>query len=648
MSSFSGIAALALVCLLVILSAVEGKKSRSFEGYIGEKTVQTRDGPIEVSMEEYVTDKANNTKRKIMVGTKIPYAKPPLAQLRFQAPANVTQWTDPKNCNRGKLDSIPACHQSKKMKSMEDQPPEVQTFWNEYSGGEYTKDSITATEYSEDCLYLNVWAPLSKNGSVHPPGSMGVGFFVHGGEFQYDSAFNNLYEGTSVAFGMNIVVVTFNYRLGPFGFLHAPAEKTGANQARSNAGLRDMAKALEWVHHNIEHWGGLKEGVVLYGAGSGAAAVQYLMASPMVPKHHYSGAILSSGVAGSHMSFQSPEMATDSAVGLSKELANSMDGRIDLPTLETANAADIRNHARENLEMSSSMNGMGCFIPTKDDFFPFTPEEALKMMSEEHRDHDPKRVMIGFNRDEGSFDVAEHGWVHHHASVDDDLSLRVFQKGVKYVAPEAMTPRVMDLVEDKYYGNEVRNLVDFVTDYWYKCEILHVAQTLEKSKTNERHVLKYRFDSFLDVAQRAYPYFEAGHGLEKLMVWGRPYMNESHYSDFERGLSMQMMKLWVTFGSDPEGSKAYMAKEGSVLSIDKKYAVDAYDEMTQFQKIQDEKCHFVRCLPSLKHWYTDEVWMDKSCEKYTMEEKDSGGPAPMASLALTLIAALLPTLVRRA
>ena len=139
---------------------------------------------------------------------------------------------------------------------------------------------------SEDCLYVNVYAPWFPPPSPLVP----VFVYIHAGEFQYGSS-NDLENNFPFA-PNNSVLVTFNYRLGAFGFLASDALRARArDNSTGNYGMQDQRLALEWVHANIESFGGDPARVVLFGESSGATSVAYHMVSPAVATR-YQGAKL--------------------------------------------------------------------------------------------------------------------------------------------------------------------------------------------------------------------------------------------------------------------------------------------------------------------------------------------------------------------
>jgi len=197
----------------------------------------------------------------------IPYAKPPVGDLRWREPAPVVPW-------RGVLAAAtysPACYQT-----------EGRSF------GPFTDEFVNVGRRSEDCLYLNVWSP-SKPGRKRP-----VFLYIHGGGFGSGSTSVPVYDGAGLA-RKGVVVVTINYRLGVFGFLAHPA-LTAESPLKSsgNYGVLDMIAALKWVRANIGRFGGDSRNVTIAGQSAGAAAVSDLLVSPAA-KGLFAHAVIQSG-----------------------------------------------------------------------------------------------------------------------------------------------------------------------------------------------------------------------------------------------------------------------------------------------------------------------------------------------------------------
>jgi para-nitrobenzyl esterase len=181
----------------------------------------------------------------------IPFAAPPVRELRWRAPQPVVPWQGVRAADR----YSPMCLQPLRAKNS--------VF---YTGEEAA---------SEDCLYLNVWTPAAAD--VKRP----VMVFIYGGGWVVGSGSMALYAGDGLA-GKGAVVVTFNYRLGVLGFLAHPAlSAESGNAASGNYGLMDIVAALKWVRANIARFGGDPDNVTLYGQSAGAVAISLLQASPM-------------------------------------------------------------------------------------------------------------------------------------------------------------------------------------------------------------------------------------------------------------------------------------------------------------------------------------------------------------------------------
>jgi len=201
----------------------------------------------------------------------IPFAKPPVGELRWRAP----QPYSPQPGSRDARDFAPACMQS--MGILEWYRDMAEIFGS-------TRDEFGDLDISEDCLYLNVWTPASGGETGLP-----VMVYVHGGSNDSGWAYEPDYRGHVLA-EHGVVLVSIAYRLGVFGFLSHPA---AAGDALANFGLWDQLAALTWVRENIAQFGGDPQRITVFGESAGAQDVLALMAS----KHTrglFHGAILQS------------------------------------------------------------------------------------------------------------------------------------------------------------------------------------------------------------------------------------------------------------------------------------------------------------------------------------------------------------------
>ena len=178
----------------------------------------------------------------------IPFASAPLGDLRWRAPKPVESWKG----TRAAREFAPACMQEG-VSMPGETPPAV----------------------SEDCLYLNIWAPKRRIG-----GNLPVIVWIYGGGYRNGSASMPLYWGDRLA-RKGVIVLTIAYRLGPLGFLALPElTRESPNGSSGNYGLMDQIAALEWIHRNIADFGGDPGRVTIAGQSSGSISVSILMASP--------------------------------------------------------------------------------------------------------------------------------------------------------------------------------------------------------------------------------------------------------------------------------------------------------------------------------------------------------------------------------
>jgi para-nitrobenzyl esterase len=143
---------------------------------------------------------------------------------------------------------------------------------------------------NEDCLFLNFWTPHQGRGPKLP-----VMVWIHGGAFITGSGSDELYDGAALA-RQGVVVVTFNYRLGALGFLaHPLLSAESPDHVSGNYGLLDQVAALQWVHRNIDQFGGDPDKVTIFGQSAGAESVSLLLVNPLA-KGLFHGAIAQSPV----------------------------------------------------------------------------------------------------------------------------------------------------------------------------------------------------------------------------------------------------------------------------------------------------------------------------------------------------------------
>jgi len=219
--------------------------------------------PIQATVENGTIEGLYDTKSGLQTYFGVPFAKPPVGDLRWKAPQPAESW-------KGVLAT----------KVFGPRPVQAIVFgdMNSRSNG-----------LSEDCLYLNVWTPAKRDTKGLP-----VLVYFYGGGFVAGDASEPRYDGASMA-KKGIVVVTVNYRLGIFGFFaHPELSKEASYKASGNYGLLDQALSLKWVQKNIAAFGGDPKKVTIAGESAGSISVSAQMASPL-SRNLIAGAIGESG-----------------------------------------------------------------------------------------------------------------------------------------------------------------------------------------------------------------------------------------------------------------------------------------------------------------------------------------------------------------
>ena len=201
----------------------------------------------------------------------IPYAAPPVGDLRWKEPQPVVPWDGVMVADRFGHPGYQAVH---------------------YPGGYFTEWGYgEEAQCSEDCLYLNVWTTAAgKTGEKLP-----VAYWIHGGGYREGWGSEPEFDGEEFA-AHGVVLVSINYRLGVFGFLaHPELAAESPHGVSGNYGVLDMIQGLKWVRENIAQFGGDPDNVMIFGQSAGGGAVRTLVESPLARGLFNKAVIMSAG-----------------------------------------------------------------------------------------------------------------------------------------------------------------------------------------------------------------------------------------------------------------------------------------------------------------------------------------------------------------
>jgi len=281
----------------------------------------------------------------------VPFAAPPVGNLRWKAPQPVKGWKGVRNASRFGA-----------------RPMQLPVFGDMVWRSE---------EMSEDCLYLNVWTPAKSDKERLP-----VLVYFYGGGFVAGDGAEPRYDGESMA-RQGMVTITVNYRLGIFGFFaHPELTQESPHHASGNYGLMDQSAALQWVRQNVAAFGGDPKRITIAGESAGSFSVSAQMASPL-SKNLIAGAIGESGaMLGPTLAAVPREEAEKNGLSFAKEI-----GATSLADLRAISAIKILDATKTNpFRFSLTIDGY------------FLPKSPLAIYTAGEQAHVP--LLAGWNAEE--------------------------------------------------------------------------------------------------------------------------------------------------------------------------------------------------------------------------------------------------------
>ncbi|KAK4879862.1 hypothetical protein RN001_008008 [Aquatica leii] len=426
----------------------------------------------------------------------IPFAKPPVGDLRFRAPVPL-----PQNLSGHVVDAIT------------DKSECIQ----------FHKSSIKG---SENCLYINVYTPQFKN----VPTLYSVMVWIYGGVFLQGSSKHSLY-GPDYFLDENVIIVTFNYRLGVYGFL-----STEDDVSPGNYGLKDQVLALNWIQENIVYFGGDNTKVTIFGEDAGAASAAYLAQSPLTDGL-FRAAILESGTSLNAWSLVQNPTKIAKAIGLFLNVNTSTHASL---------VNDLRKVHYKKLFKAQFIVTIGNLIERSVlSFLPFGPsieppssnavftQSSYEDMSAGSFHRIP--YLMGFNANEGSVFKQV-------VSLARKYFVKYDLKPTQLVSPsfniknESIKAEVAHIIKRRYFGKipisyRTDALVHFISDDVFNRPITQAALLY----SNHSQVYFYQFSYKHSI----------GHGEELSYLWRRPKTTIRTRSAIRT--RKRMVRLWTNF-----------------------------------------------------------------------------------------------------
>nr|XP_027198781.1 acetylcholinesterase-like [Dermatophagoides pteronyssinus] len=356
--SIIGLTVVNAILLVIIYVLYYGKPNSLTDGKrtklnVNKIIVETESGKI-----SGFNEKIDGDQIRVFLG--IPYADAPIGELRFQPPKSKQQWNETIDANHWPN----PCMQ-----------PDQSLQLNNYN-------------FSEDCLYLNIWSPVS-NDSLKP-----VIVVIHTGAFIFGSASEFKYNGLFLAHHAEVVVVTFNYRLNFYGFFY----RLNMTNIIPNVGMLDQVEALKWIHKYIRYFGGDASRITLVGQSSAALSVGMHILSPL-SQGLFSQAILMSGSPLQINEMNDPEQVTKFWSNYLRYMnCNNAENIIDC-----VDSKIVKNRSRlVSMEMVKQLAEDKLFvnIPIMIDGH-FQPNNPIKLL--ENLSNMNLSILYGYTNDEGSW-----------------------------------------------------------------------------------------------------------------------------------------------------------------------------------------------------------------------------------------------------
>ncbi|WKY15850.1 hypothetical protein Q1695_000938 [Nippostrongylus brasiliensis] len=457
----------------------------------------------------------------------IPFAEPPIGNLRFRKPKPKQPWRTPLNAT-----ILPnSCIQS------------YDTYFGEFYGATMWNAN---TPTSEDCLYMNIFVP----GKIDPNKRLAVMVWVYGGGFWSGTSTLEVYDGRILPVEENVILVSMNYRVSMFGFLYL-----GRREAPGNMGLWDQQLALKWVHKNIDVFGGDPNRIVLFGESAGAASVNmHMLSARSTP--YFQRAIIQSGAATAPWAIEPREVALARTI----VLYNAMKcGNMSLQNPDYDKILDCFQRADADLIRENEWAPVREFadfpwVPVVDgDFLVESAHTSLRQGNFKRT-----QLLAGSNFDESIYFIIYQ--LPNIFPVQEFFTKRDFVpdrstwlKAISDLLPRQMIKSQLALAailheyEPANLPVRARDWMDsmekMLGDYHFTCNVNEMALAHSKHGGDTY----YYYFTHRATAQTWPEWMGCVHGYEINFIFGEPFNKQFNYTAEEQELSSRFMRYWANF-----------------------------------------------------------------------------------------------------
>jgi para-nitrobenzyl esterase len=462
----------------------------------------------------------------VVIFKGIPYAEPPIDDLRFSPPVVKKKWDEV-------LDVTEYGHCA-------------------YQGYTQLEDFTGKLKpESEDCLNLNIWTPKIDNKK------RSVMFWIHGGAFLMGGGIDTIYDGSALAKRGEVVVVTVNYRLGALGYLYLPG-------VTANVGHLDQILALKWVHDNIEHFGGDSNNITIFGESAGGYSVVALAAMPAA-----------SGLFNRIIAQSAPMIGSEVTKKPSKKLLRMLGIEIgDLNALRKISPEKIIE--AQNKLLAEDPGNLLAFRPLIDgETLPIHPLKAFQ-------NGDCKNIefMIGTNLNEAKLFTVLNPLISNLNDADAEklINFTLSSYGLNPSQTKTMIDTYKQAREGKF-STELKEIMNaLMTDYIFRISTIRLLEAQSKHQSNTYNYL------FTWPSPAYNGDLGACHALEIPFVFNT--LNNAAFKEFIgespdlNTISHNIMDAWIAFAhtgnpnhnSIPEWS-SYDIKKRSTMLMDHEFQV---------------------------------------------------------------------------